>query len=82
MGQKILVAFDVIGAIETIGEWVLLISLETTRAGRVLWASAPTVGSKLTQNTSPRLIETVIYSTLKLLVNSSNLFGRFPVLDS
>src|SRR4030042_1802407 len=48
-------------------------SLETTTAGRVFVASAPTVGSKLTRNTSPRLIKAIGYDSLKFLVGSADL---------
>ena len=39
-------------------------------AGRVFLASAPTVGSKLTRKTSPRLIEAIGYGPFNVLIDS------------
>jgi hypothetical protein len=55
---------------ETMGKWALLMSLETTTASRFFVASAPTVGSKLTRKTSPRLIEAIGYGPLEILIDS------------
>ena len=60
---------DVIGEMETMGEWALLMSLETTTAGRVFLASAPTVGSKLDQKNVPaRLIGAIGYGPIEILI--------------
>ena len=67
------VTVEVMGQIDMMGEWVLLMSLDTTTAGRVFFASEPTVGSKLTRNTSPRLIEPVANGALEFLVDSAYL---------
>jgi hypothetical protein len=71
---------------ETIGEWVLLMSFETTTAGRTLVASAPTAGSKLTRKMSPRLIDSIAYRPFEFPVDPGDLvggrfvFGRKPAV--
>src|SRR4030065_2400834 len=56
-------------------------SFETTTAGRVFLASAPTVGSKLTKKISPRLIETIREDSFELLVDPADLCRRLFIFS-
>src|SRR3972149_669900 len=69
------------GAMETMGEYSLLTLLETTTAEWTFFASAPTVGSKLTQKISPCLIDSVGNGSLQIGIDPFYFLGGVLVLN-